>query len=337
MLGELPKTEKSVAALKEKWRYDRDERVRLSAGEAHQRRPELEIALENLKSDVIKAFGGRDSAVVRAIRGRRVRWNAPAHDVEAIAALQNCPASIETLSELLFPEAGKSNGASRIFELLEQLGKDIDAIYEKDPAAKSKSEVALLYPGLRAVAVHRLAHVLYEAGVPLLPRLLNELAHSKTGIDIHPGARIGERFFIDHGTGVVIGETAEIGNNVLVYHQVTLGVKRQEIDDDGTVVRGKKRHPTIGDRVVVGAGARVLGPIVIGEDSIIGANTVVTKDVPPDSIVAGEHTKSKAKKVAEHPHASGGLRFIGGEAQTREGLVFEPNGDWQGHIAGDGI
>lgn len=340
LLGELDNTEKSKRILHgvAQAGSGSDDRTRRVALASLQRNPALEIAVAGLKEDIVEALGGEKSAIVHAINGRKHKWSTPALELDVIASLQNCPASIETLSELLFPEAGRSNGASRLHKAFEAIAGDIKAIYEKDPAAKSAREIALLYPGLRAVAVHRIAHALYEAGVPLLPRLLNEFIHSKTGIDIHPGAKIGERFFIDHGTGVVIGETTEMGDDVTIYHQVTLGVRKQEVYDDGTVVRGKKRHPTIENNVVVGAGARVLGPITIGADSIIGANTVVTKDVPPDSIVAGEHTRSKSRKPGEvHPHASGGLRFVGGETPARTGLVFEPNGDSEGFVAGAGI
>lgn len=147
-----------------------------------------------------------------------------------------------------------------------------------DPAAKSRLEVLFLYPGVKALAFHRVAHALLRVRVPFLPRALCEFARFLTGIEIHPGARIGRNLIIDHGMGLVIGETAEIGDHVILYQGVTLG---------GTHVRPIKRHPTIQDRVVVGAGAKVLGAITIGEGSRIGANSVVVRDVPPRSTVVG--------------------------------------------------
>ncbi len=156
--------------------------------------------------------------------------------------------------------------------------EQIDTIFREDPAAKSVVEILLCYPGLHAVLLHRLAHKLYLARVPLLPRVLSQFGRFFTGIEIHPGARIGHRFFIDHGMGVVIGETAEIGDDVLVYQGVTLG---------GTGNEKGKRHPTLGNRVVVGAGAKVLGGIRIGDDVKIGAGTVVVRPVPDNSTVVG--------------------------------------------------
>ena len=156
--------------------------------------------------------------------------------------------------------------------------EQINTIYKEDPAAKNALEVLLCYPGLHAVVWHWLAHGLYRWGVPLLPRLISQFSRLVTGIEIHPGARIGRRFFIDHGMGVVIGETAEIGDDVLLYQGVTLG---------GTGGGKGKRHPTIGDHVVIGTGAKVLGNITVGERSKIGAGSVVVKSVPPHSTVVG--------------------------------------------------
>ncbi len=158
------------------------------------------------------------------------------------------------------------------------LRHDIQAVFDRDPAARSKVEVLLCYPGLHAIWFHHLAHWLWEHGFKLLGRLTSQTGRFLTGIEIHPGARIGPGFFIDHGMGVVIGETAEIGANVTLYHGVTLG---------GVSWNKGKRHPTIGDSVVVGAGAKVLGPIFVGDHSRIGANSVVIKDTPPESVVVG--------------------------------------------------
>jgi serine O-acetyltransferase len=155
---------------------------------------------------------------------------------------------------------------------------DIQSVLDRDPAARSRLEILLCYPGLHAEWGHRLTHWLWTRRARLLARWLSQLMRSLTGIDIHPGATIGPRFFIDHGMGIVIGETAEIGTNVTLYHGVTLG---------GTSWQKGKRHPTLGNEVVVGAGAKILGPITVGHNSRIGANAVVVKPVPPDSVVVG--------------------------------------------------
>jgi len=157
-------------------------------------------------------------------------------------------------------------------------GSDIEAVLHRDPAARTKIEVILAYPGLHALWMHRIAYFLWHHGSKLLARLISNAARRLTGIEIHPAAKIGQRLFIDHGMGVVIGETAEIGDDVTLYHGVTLG---------GTSLERKKRHPTIGDRVTIGAGAKILGDISIGSDSRIGANAVVVKNVPPNSVVVG--------------------------------------------------
>lgn len=156
--------------------------------------------------------------------------------------------------------------------------EDIQSVFDRDPAARSTLEVLLCYPGLHAVWGHRISHWLWKNRLKLLARWVSQLIRGLTGIEIHPGAKIGKRLFIDHGLGVVIGETAEIGDNVTLYHGVTLG---------GTSLNKGKRHPTLGNHVVVGAGAKILGAITIGEKSRIGANAVVVKDVPPNSVVVG--------------------------------------------------
>lgn len=171
-------------------------------------------------------------------------------------------------------------------EVKRLVATDVDAAYEGDPAARSRMEVVMAYPGLYAVTVHRLAHVLYKLDVPVLPRIMSELAHSKTGIDIHPGATIGERFFIDHGTGVVIGETTVIGRNVRLYQGVTLGGLSFEKDSSGVLVKGLKRHPNIEDNVVIYANATILGgETTVGHDSEIGGSVWLIESVPPNSRV----------------------------------------------------
>jgi serine O-acetyltransferase len=171
----------------------------------------------------------------------------------------------------------------RLPEIRRVLCTDVKAIYDGDPAAKSHGEIIFCYPSIRAMINHRTAHALLHLGVPLIPRIISEMAHSETGIDIHPGARIGEYFCIDHGTGVVIGETCEIGNNVRLYQGVTLGAKRFELDKEGNPVKNVPRHPIIEDNVVIYSNANILGRITIGKNSVIGGSVWVTRSVPPDS------------------------------------------------------
>ena len=173
--------------------------------------------------------------------------------------------------------------SAQLSQVRRLIDTDIQAAYEGDPAARSPDEVLVCYPGIFAVIHHRLAHVLYVLGVPLVARMIAEIAHSSTGIDIHPGASIGESFFIDHGTGVVIGETAIIGRYVRLYQAVTLGAKRFEKDDNGMLVKGNARHPIVEDHVVIYAGATILGRITIGKGSVIGGNVWLTQSVAPGS------------------------------------------------------
>ena len=165
------------------------------------------------------------------------------------------------------------------------LDSDLQAAFEGDPAARSVDEVLVCYPGIAAIINHRLAHELYQLGLPLIARMIAEIAHSVTGIDIHPGAQIGPSFFIDHGTGVVIGQTAIIGERVRLYQAVTLGAKRFPTDENGVLIKGNARHPIVEDDVVIYAGATILGRITIGRGSTIGGNVWLTKSVPPESNV----------------------------------------------------
>jgi len=173
--------------------------------------------------------------------------------------------------------------AARLPRVRALLESDIQAAYQGDPAAKSIEEVRFCYPGITAMTHHRLAHELYLLGAPLLARIIAENAHSTTGIDIHPGAEIGASFFIDHGTGVVIGETAVIGQRVRLYQAVTLGAKSFPVGANGALVKGVARHPTVEDDVVIYAGATILGRITIGRGSTIGGNVWLTRSVPPNS------------------------------------------------------
>ncbi len=174
-------------------------------------------------------------------------------------------------------------------KFFKEIREDINTVFQKDPAARSKIEVLLCYPGLHALWLHRIAHWLWERKFRFLARLISHVNRFFTQIEIHPGAKIGKRFFIDHGAGVVIGETAEIGDNVLMYQGVVLG---------GTSLEKKKRHPTIGNDVVIGAGAILLGPITIGDGAKIGAGSVVIHDVPPEKTVVG----IPARVAGEHAH-----------------------------------
>ncbi len=183
--------------------------------------------------------------------------------------------------------------AAQLPEVRALLDSDLRAAYEGDPAAGSVDEVLVCYPGITAIIHHRLAHRLHRLGVPLIARLIAEIAHSATGIDIHPGATIGGSFFIDHGTGVVIGETAIIGQRVRLYQAVTLGAKRFAVNEDGSLVKGNARHPIVEDDVVIYAGATILGRVTMGRGSIIGGNVWLTRSVPPGSTVSQAQVRSE--------------------------------------------
>ena len=203
--------------------------------------------------------------------------------LQAAGVLEDCLSHIPSAPSLetVFPSL-----LENLPEVRRQLQTDLVAAYQGDPAAKSVDEVVLCYPAFKAISTYRLAHVLYVDGVPLLPRMMTEYAHRLTGIDIHPGAQIGDSFFIDHGTGVVIGETTTIDCNVKLYQHVTLGAKSFEVGEDGTLVKGIKRHPDIGDRVVIYSGATSLGgETQIGNDCIIGGSVWLTQSVPAGKMV----------------------------------------------------
>ncbi|WP_298867697.1 serine O-acetyltransferase EpsC [Microbacterium sp.] len=174
--------------------------------------------------------------------------------------------------------------------ILSRMSEDVSAARRRDPASRSGLEVALLYPGLHAIWAHRVWHALWVRGLRFPARLGSQVTRWLTGIEIHPGAVIGRRFFVDHGMGVVVGETAEVGDDVMLYHGVTLGGRTR---DHG------KRHPTLQDGVAVGAGAKILGPVVIGARSVVGANAVVTRDAPPDSVLVGMPAKARPRDADE--------------------------------------
>jgi len=195
----------------------------------------------------------------------------------------------QSLSYVMDRRAAKEKAdllMEKIPHVCHMLQEDVIAAYEGDPASKSVDEVILCYPAFLAISAHRIAHELYLMGEPLIARIMSEYAHTKTGIDIHPGATIGKHFFIDHGTGVVIGETTTIGDNVKLYQHVTLGAKSFPVNDDGTLVKNLKRHPNIGNNVVVYAGATILGgDTFIGDNCVIGGNVWLTHSVPAGETV----------------------------------------------------
>ena len=221
-------------------------------------------------------------------------------------------------------------GLGTLARVARELREDLTAAQERDPAARSvpRSEILLTYGGVQAVLSHRVAHALHDAGVPVLPRLLANATRVGTGVEIHPAARVGDSLFIDHGAGVVIGETAEIGRNVTLYQGVTLG---------GTGFQRGKRHPTVGDDVVIGSGAKLLGPIEVGARAKIGANSVVVHDVPANSTVVGNpgHPVRVDGKRPEGPDAdwahlpdpvADALRGLAGRVNELEGIVAELTG-----------
>ncbi len=238
--------------------------------------------------------------------------NAAAQHVSTLLARLDLRLVVEIEKSLRFagipgPAASARQLATKILSQLPALREiiqtDVAAAYRGDPAARSVEEIILAYPCVLSISLQRFAHEFYRLGVPLLPRMITEFAHERTGCDLHPGARIGAHFFIDHGTGVVIGETATIGSHVKLYQGVTLGAKSFETDDTGAPIKGVKRHPNIGDHVTIYAHATILGGDThIGDHSIIGSNVWLIKSVPAESVVynKGENlvTRSRHKKEA---------------------------------------
>ena len=214
----------------------------------------------------------------------RIRWQL-SHQIAAAI-------NFDGRSSVMTPDEMADQFISQIPEIYRALLTDIDALYEGDPAATSREEVIIAYPGFFAIVVYRIAHVLYRMQVPIIPRMMSEFVHQKTGIDIHPGATIGDYFFIDHGTGIVIGETTVIGEHVKLYQGVTLGAKSFEVDDSGNPVKGIKRHPNIGSHVVIYANATILGGnTFVGDHCVIGGNVWLTHSVPDHQTVYYEGNK----------------------------------------------
>ncbi len=206
-------------------------------------------------------------------------------DQAAAEPCADCDAKALSLTQQFF---------TRLPEVRRLLATDVQAAYEGDPAATSPDEAILCYPGILAITNHRLAHELYRLHVPLLPRIISEHAHTLTGIDLHPGAQVGEMFFIDHGSGVVIGETSVIGNRVRIYQGVTLGAKSFPLDEQGRPIKGIARHPIVEDDVIIYSGATILGRITIGRGSVIGGNVWLTQSTPPDSRINQSNARQEA-------------------------------------------
>lgn len=243
--------------------------------------PSPEAVVEWTERALSLVLHERDRSALRA----GLRWLAD-HLHELLEAV--------ALPEGLAAESAVSRLLARLAEVRRALAEDVEAALEGDPAAQSFAEILAAYPSLKAIATYRLAHELYGMGVPLLPRMMTEHAHARTGIDIHPGAVIGRRFFIDHGTGVVIGETSRIGDRVRLYHGVTLGAFSPR---RGRSAGGEKRHPTIGDDVTVYPGATILGgETEIGRGTVVGGNATVTESVPPESRVVPEAPRQMVRR-----------------------------------------
>ncbi len=239
-----------------------------------------------LREKISKGSAKLEKEIIRAIP---MRWMGEAACVEG----KTCPKRIDVRQEAKQIVAAFR---ARLPEVRRLVIEDIKAAYRGDPAALTYAEVKLAYPGLLAVVTHRLAHELYKLNVPVVPRMMSEWTHSRTGVDINPGARIGEGFFIDHATGVVIGETTEIGNNVKIYQGVTLGARSFSLDANGNPIKHIKRHPTVEDNVVIYANATILGgDTVIGQGSIIGGNVFLMESVPANSFVATKHPELHIK------------------------------------------
>ena len=262
----------------------------LPAGELPSRVQVL-AAIEAIRSAFFPGYFERAPASARAFVREKIAFVSETLTEEVRRALS------------LASGGGHVNGAagalvekfvSRLPEVRRLVATDVEAAFAGDPALRNRDEAILCYPGLLAVTSQRLAHELYALEVPLLPRIITEAAHSKSGIDIHPGARIGEAFFIDHGTGVVIGETARIGNRVRLYQGVTLGAKSFPRDPEGRPVKGAERHPIVGDDVVIYAEATILGRVTIGRGSVIGGNVWLTHSVPPGSRVTQAAPEAEA-------------------------------------------
>ena len=267
-------------------------------------RSAIESACADLMSLMFPGFRGEalfDSGDLPAVTRSRMKNLHARLKPEICKSFGDYPASNETERKA---EALLDFFMSQLPDLRKMLWTDIDAAFEGDPAAKSYEEIILAYPALEAIAIQRMAHILYLKELPLIPRIMTEWAHSRTGIDIHPGAKIGSHFFIDHGTGVVIGETCEIGSRVKLYHAVTLGARSFQKDEHGKIKKGGKRHPTVEDDVTIYPNSTVLGgETVIGARTTIGGNVFLAQSVPPDSLVYYE--EKQLQIVPKRPRKTG--------------------------------
>ena len=246
----------------------------------------------NLKDQVIELIHYIRSIMYPEIFGEMNYKTSEALKADAFVATRTL------LKEVIEDENECCKTAEKIFNKIDDtkalIDTDIQAAYEGDPAAQSTREVMLAYPAFEAISIYRIAHVFYEEKVPIIPRMMTEYAHKNTGIDIHPGATVGPYFFIDHGTGVVIGETTTIGERVKLYQGVTLGAKSFAANPDGTLVKGIKRHPDIGNNVVIYAGATILGgSTVIGDNCVIGGNVWLTHSVEAGNTVLAAHERNE--------------------------------------------
>lgn len=256
--------------------------------------------LHNLLEVVFPGFSGRNDYCLSSLRyniGEIIsRTYTELYDQIARSFRFNC--EMNKCDECNIPkmtEMATKKVLDSIPQIREVMKEDVNAAFEGDPAAKTLDEIILSYPGIKAITIQRLANILYKVGVPLMPRMMGEYAHSETGIDIHPGAKLGKGIFIDHGTGVVIGETAILGDNVKIYQGVTLGALSFPKDACGKIIKGAKRHPTLEDNVTIYAGATILGDIVIGKGSIIGGNVWLTKSTEPGTKITISPPDNKVK------------------------------------------
>lgn len=258
------------------------------------------LGLPDLKDEGIDYFVGHtlDVALRDLVSQVKLELSFSADTQNQLEASQTINLTIQSPIEIV------REFAKRLPEVRLLLDTDIKSAYEGDPAAKSVDEVLVCYPGTQAIIHYRIAHVLHDLGLPLIARIITELAHSATGIDIHPGAVIGESFFIDHGTGVVIGETAIIGKHVRIYQAVTLGAKRFPSDEHGNPLKGNARHPIVEDDVVIYAGATILGRITIGRGSAIGGNVWLTRSVPAGSNITQAQMLATPLDVTIHQENS---------------------------------
>jgi serine O-acetyltransferase len=292
-LGQLVAELRQARSSQSEWRSDEAER---------RQRPSRDVLIEvvrGLRAALFPThYGVSDfsDASIDFFVGNTLDHTLRNLETQVRRALQYSPGQAELSSEQAGDRARELTRqfAATLPQIRTALELDVRAAYEGDPAAQSRAEVIFCYPGITAITHYRLAHELYRLGLLLLARVVSEIAHSSTGIDIHPGAQIGRSFFVDHGTGVVIGETARIGKQVRLYQGVTLGARNFPTDERGAAIKGAARHPIIEDNVVIYAGATILGRVTIGHDSVIGGNVWLTRSLPPHSSVTQAQTRVDA-------------------------------------------